>query len=98
MTPERLRDLIAEGENLNVEFKGEERRPLSDRDLVEAVVCLANRQTGEPGWLLLGVEDDGAVTGCRMTREGGTTEPVRVQAVIANNTRPSLTTRASIMD
>ncbi|MGE5551792.1 MAG: ATP-binding protein, partial [Bacteroidota bacterium] len=98
MTPERLRDLIAGGENLNVEFKGEERKPFSDHDLIEAVVCLANRQTSEPGWLLIGVEDNGAVTGCRMTREGGTTEPVRVQAVIANNTRPSLATRACIVE
>ncbi|MEW6228121.1 MAG: ATP-binding protein, partial [Bacillota bacterium] len=81
-----------------MEFKGEERRALSDRDLVEAVICLANRQNSEPGWLLLGVEDDGRVTGCRMTREGGTSDPVRVQAVIANNTRPSLATRAEIIE
>ena len=39
MTAETLRELIAAGESLNVEFKGEEKRPLNDGDLVEAVVC-----------------------------------------------------------
>ena len=65
MTPEELRRLIAAGETLNVEFKGEERSPLNDRDLVEAVVCLANRSGTEPAWLLIGVEDDGRITGAR---------------------------------
>lgn len=36
MTPEHLRELIAGGESLAVEFKGEERRPLADDELVEA--------------------------------------------------------------
>ena len=63
MTPERLQELIAAGESLDVEFKGEERAPLSDDDLVEAVVCLANRSADTPAWLLIGVEDDGRITG-----------------------------------
>lgn len=42
MTPEGLRELISKGESLSVEFKGEEKRPLSDRELIEAVVCLAS--------------------------------------------------------
>ncbi len=37
MTTEELRHLIAEGETLDVEFEGEERSRLGDRDLVEAV-------------------------------------------------------------
>ena len=44
MTPQDLRALIAAGETLSVEFKGEERESLNDRDLVEAVICLANRR------------------------------------------------------
>lgn len=36
MIPERLRELIAAGESLDVEFKGEEARELSDAGLVEA--------------------------------------------------------------
>ena len=50
----RLRQLIESGEGLTVEFKGEEQAPLSDADLIEAVVCLAN---GQGGTLLIGVED-----------------------------------------
>jgi len=38
-----------------VEFKGEERAPLPDRDLLEAIVCLANRPGQASGHLLLGV-------------------------------------------
>lgn len=46
-------------ETLTVEFKSDRAR-LSDRELVEAVVCLANAGGGE---LWLGVEDNGAPTG-----------------------------------
>ncbi len=89
MTPEALGRLIAAGETLAVEFKGEERAPLNDRDLVEAVVCLANRSGREPGYLLIGVEDDGRVTGAR-PRHGDTTDTHKLAALIANRTRPSL--------
>lgn len=62
MTAQELLRMIAAGETLAVEFKGEERSPLTDRDLVEAAACLANRTGDEPGWLLIGVEDDGRIT------------------------------------
>ncbi len=97
MTPEQLLTLMAGGESLTVEFKGEERSPLSDRELVEAAICLANRSGNEPGWLLIGVEDDGRVTGARPRHEGGRTDPLRVQALIANRTQPSLTTRVELL-
>ncbi len=42
MDKSALQTLIAAGESLAVEFKGERRCVLNDRDLVEAVVCLAN--------------------------------------------------------
>jgi len=77
MTPEVLRNLIAGGETLDVEFKGEEKAPLSDRDLVEAVVCLTNRPSSEPAWLLIGVEDDGRITGVRPRHEAGRTDTAR---------------------
>jgi ATP-dependent DNA helicase RecG len=70
-----------------VEFKGESRAPLHDRDLVEAVVCLAN---GSGGVLLVGVEDDGTVTGARPRHEARRTDPCRLQALIANSTQPPL--------
>ena len=46
-------------ESLTVEFKSDLKR-LPDRELVEAIVCLANTEGGE---LWLGVEDDGRPTG-----------------------------------
>jgi ATP-dependent DNA helicase RecG len=97
MTPERLQELIAAGESIDVEFKGEERSPLSDDDLVESVVCLANRSADTPAWLLIGVEDDGRVTGARPRHESGRTDPVRLTALIANRTRPSLTPRIEVV-
>ncbi|MBI5365047.1 MAG: putative DNA binding domain-containing protein [Planctomycetes bacterium] len=97
MTPEGLRALIAGGETLAVEFKGEASSRLSDGDLVEVVVCLANRPGPEHGWLLVGVEDDGRVSGARPRHEAGTTDLARVQSLIAGRTRPSLSVRAEIV-
>jgi predicted HTH transcriptional regulator len=62
MTPEQVRKLIAWGEILTLEFKGEERRRLSENGLMETVVCMANRPTQEMSYVLVGVEDDGRVT------------------------------------
>lgn len=94
---QRLRNLVASGESMLVEFKGEAGRPLSDNELVEAVVCLANRDHGDEGWLLVGVEDDGTISGAR-PRHGSSTDPDRVVALIANRTRPSLSVRAFLVD
>src|SRR5581483_8223820 len=71
--------------------------PLSDDELIETVVCLANRPSTTPAWLLIGVEDDGRVTGARPRHESGRTDPVRLAALIANRTRPSLTPRVSLV-
>ncbi|EQD80027.1 putative transcriptional regulator, partial [mine drainage metagenome] len=89
MTPEALHQLVQAGETLAVEFKSEERSPLNDRELIEAVVCLANRTSTEPSHLLLGVEDDGRVTGSR-PHHGTTTDTAKLAALIANRTRPAL--------
>jgi ATP-dependent DNA helicase RecG len=85
MTEEELQELIEAGESFSVEFKGEERDPLNDRELIETVVCLAN---GDGGYLVVGVEDDRRVTGARPRHEAGTTDPDRLKALIANNTEP----------
>jgi len=85
---------IAGGETYEVEFKGEQRERLNDRDLVEAVVCLAS---GAGGVLLVGVEDDGTAIGARPWHEAGRTDPLRVQALIANMTQPALSAVAGIV-
>lgn len=97
MTTERLEALIAGGETLAVEFKGEETGPFPDRELVEAVVCLANRTGDGPAWLLVGVEDDGRVSGARVRHEAGSTDPARIQALVSNRTRPSVSTRVDVV-
>ena len=98
MTAEILKSLIQQGETVAVEFKGEESGSLSDRDLVEAVVCLANRSGEGFGWLLVGVEDDGRVSGARPRHESSHIDPLRIQALVANRTRPSLSTRVEVAE
>jgi ATP-dependent DNA helicase RecG len=92
VTTSQLEQLIRGGETLRVEFKGEARRQLSDSEIYEAVVCLANT---EGGVLFLGVEDDGRVTGAR-SRHVASTDPYKLQAAIFNNTEPPVNTRVSV--
>ena len=85
--------LTAAGESLTLEFKRGKARALNDDTIVEAVVCLAN---GSGGLLLLGVEDDGRITGLD-PRHGTRTEPHLLQAMILNKTEAPLppTSRSS---
>ncbi len=76
---------IARGETLAVEFKSDA-KVLSDRDLVAAVVALANTEGGD---LLLGVEDDGTVTGLHASHANVSGIP----SLIANKTNPSISVR-----
>jgi len=93
ITPEQLEQLTAAGESLTLEFKGESRGALSDREIYEVVVCFAN---SDGGILLIGVEDDGTITGAR-PRHGSSTDPTRLQSAIFNNTSPSINTRVSVL-
>lgn len=73
---------IPSTESLTCEFKSD-RKCLPDRELIEAVVCMAN---GEGGEIYLGVEDDGRVTGLHQDHrflDG-------MAALIANRTQPML--------
>lgn len=89
---EQLTDIIARGEQLEVEFKSD-RRILSDREIYEEVVSLANSKGGV---LLIGVEDDATVTGAH-PRHGDVTDPPKLQSAIFNNTVPSINTRISVV-
>ena len=59
MTRSDLLELIGHGENSGVEFKSDDVRP---EQLAKEVVALTNFQGGR---ILLGVEDDGTITGIR---------------------------------
>lgn len=76
-------ELIAGGESLRLEFK---RGDINDRDLYEAVVCLAN---GHGGCIVIGVDDDGSILGAK-PRHGTGTAPHRLAAAIQNNTEPPI--------
>ncbi len=93
MNAQRLHELIAGGETLRVEFKSD-RQQISDKDIYEELVSLANT---EGGALVVGVEDDGTITGAK-PRHGRTTEPFRLQAAILNNTVPNINTRVSVVE
>ncbi|MES2831591.1 MAG: ATP-binding protein [Pseudomonadota bacterium] len=69
-------------ESLTVEFKSDRKR-LSDSDLVETLVCLANTEGGD---LWLGVEDDGQSTGLHADR----VSLVGLAGLVAARTSPSL--------
>jgi ATP-dependent DNA helicase RecG len=89
---DQLQDLIAGGESLTVEFKSD-RRQISDKEIYEEIVSLANSAGGT---LLIGIEDGGEVTGA-VPRHGTSTDPLRLQAAIFGNTVPSINTRVSVL-
>lgn len=77
-------------ESLTVEFKSD-RSKLPDRDLIEALVCLANAEGGE---LWLGVEDDGTPSGLHAEHrllEG-------LAGMVAARTSPSLNVQAEAVE
>jgi len=86
-----LRALITGGESVAVEFKSD-RGPLSDADLLGTVVCLAN---GQGGALLVGVEDDGTVTGLHPKHQ---TRPGLLAAFVASRTVPPLTVDVAFVE
>jgi len=69
-------------ESLTVEFKSDRTR-LPDRDLIEALVCLANAEGGE---LWLGVEDDGRPTGLHVEHQ----QLMGLAGLVAARTSPAL--------
>jgi ATP-dependent DNA helicase RecG len=92
MDSNQLMKLIEAGESLETEFKSDRRR-INDREIYEEIVALANTSGGV---LLIGVEDDGTITGAK-PRHGKATDPFKLQSAIFNNTVPNINTRISLM-
>lgn len=90
MNEYELKELLAKGETLTVEFKSDV-RGLPDRDLVAAVVAMANT---EGGLILLGVEDDGTMTGVQPSHQ----DTAGLIALIANRSSPSVAVSAKVVD
>ncbi len=81
---------LPSGESLTVEFKSD-RKKLSDNDLVESLICLANSEGGE---LWLGVEDDGKPTGLHAEHR----MLDRLIGLVAARTAPSLAVQVEAVD
>ncbi|MBU3680129.1 MAG: AAA family ATPase [Candidatus Kapabacteria bacterium] len=96
ITEHELRSIITSGETLDVEFKGESRAQLNDNDIVEAIVCLVNGGAQKTRYLVIGVEDDGTITGARK-RHGSVTDASKLQGMIAARTRPELSTNVHVV-
>ena len=77
--------LIQQGESLTLEFKSDI-KCLPDRELVKAVVSLANTDGGD---LLLGVEDNGEITGLHAKHLDASGIP----SLVANRTNPAISVR-----
>ncbi|WP_323148309.1 ATP-binding protein [Pseudomonas oryzihabitans] len=77
-------------ESLSVEFKSDCSR-LPDRELIEALVCLANAEGGE---LWLGVEDDGTPSGLHADHH----LLAGLAGMVAARTSPSLNVQAETME
>jgi len=82
--------IIPTHESLTVEFKSDLKK-YPDSDIFEAVVAFANT---EGGFLYLGVEDNGEITGVHPSHQN----PITLSAFIANNTVPPVSIRAEIID
>ena len=91
MNKDELLNLIKEGESLSSEFKSD-RRPLSDEEMLEAIVCLANYRGGS---LLIGVEDNGEITGLHPKHES---TPGALAGFIASRTVPPLSVEVQFID
>jgi ATP-dependent DNA helicase RecG len=93
LTDDELRRLLSSGEQFTTEFLPETDAPLTDEQLADAVVCLAN---GHGGVVLVGVTDEGRPTGAHH-RHGTYTDPRRVALMISARTVPSCPVECSVL-
>lgn len=91
MNKDELLGLVKEGESLILEFKSD-RGPLSDDEMLEAIICLANHRGGH---LLVGVEDNGEITGLHKKH---LTTPGSLGGFIASRTVPPISVSVDFLD
>lgn len=87
---EYINEIIQKGETLSVEFKSD-LTGLSDSALVTAIVGLTNT---EGGYLLLGVEDNGNVTGLHKKHQN----TYGLSGLVASRTVPCLNIKSQIIE
>lgn len=91
MNQDELLKMIKAGESLTLEFKSD-RGPLSDDEMLEAIVCLANHQGG---CLLVGVEDNGEISGLHKRHQSA---PGALAGFIASRTVPPLSAEVDFLE
>ena len=74
--------ILPSTESMTVEFKSD-RNGYPDRELIEALTCLANTQGGE---LWLGIEDNGSASGLHPRHQ----DTAQLTQLVADNTSPTL--------
>lgn len=92
-----LQAMISAGEQLTVEFKSDRsgakgEHIMEGESLLAEVVALAN---SGGGYLLIGGENDGRITGLSPLRQDQRPEPLR--AYIFNNTQPPISTKSEVV-
>lgn len=70
---------------------------VSDSDLIDAAVCMANRSDTGSGWIFVGVKNDGTVDGAELKSGSQNADKLRVQSLIANRTVPPLSVTAEFV-
>lgn len=91
MNKDELLSLVKDGESLTLEFKSD-RGPLPDDEMLEAITCLANHHGGH---LLVGVEDNGEITGLHKKH---LTTPGSLAGFIASRTVPPISVSVDFLD
>ena len=91
MNKDELLKLVKEGESLLLEFKSD-RGPLPDDEMLEVIVCLANHHGGH---LLVGVEDNGEITGLHKKHQSA---PGALAGFIASRTVPPISVEIHFID
>lgn len=94
MDKESLETLIQTGQSLTVSFaRRVSSAYINERGVIEELVGLANAQGGT---LLVGVNQDGTISGCHPFH-GTTTDPARLEATIRQFTSPALSSRVEVV-
>jgi len=93
MDEDQIRKIVTSGESVDREFKSELHRLQTEDEIVSDIVAMANT---DGGVLLLGVEDDGTITGTP-DRTGSQSDPAKIKATIYTKTVPNINTRVTVL-
>lgn len=95
MHADEMRRLIAQGEGLTTAFaRRVSAAYINERAVIELMACMAN---GAGGTLLIGVDANGAISGCHPFH-GDRTDPAALAMAVRRNTSPALSADVSVAE